>query len=313
VADRVLVVEDDPDVAMMLRMVLERAGDDVTVLADGLEAVEWSLRERPDAIVLDVTLPTIDGFEVLRRIRRDHRTAFTVVILLTGRGSEADRVHGWDLEPDDYVVKPFDPDDLVARLGARLRRVRGALATSWALLPSGTMVEQHARALLGGERGFALLHIDVDEFKAFNGRYGWVQGNHAIGLLAGIVESVANDIGAGSFAAHVGGDDFAVVTEPDLAVKFALDIIDRFDRAVPELYDEVDCRAGYVEVMNRRGRMERHRLMTVSIGIATTAVRPYVHYGEAAEVAAIMLRLAKRASRSSFCIDRRRLPPRQPD
>ena len=63
-ADRVLIVEDDPDVAKFLRGVLERAGDQVTLLTDGLEAVEWAVRERPDAIVLDVTLPTIDGFEV---------------------------------------------------------------------------------------------------------------------------------------------------------------------------------------------------------------------------------------------------------
>ena len=287
-SDRVLVVGDDPDVASTLRSVLERAGYEVTTLSDGLEALEWALRERPDAIV-----------------RSDHRTAFTVVILLTGRGGDADRAYGWDLEPDDYLVKPFDPEDLLARLGARLRRVRNALATSWALLPSGTMVEQHARTILEQGRGFALLHIDLDEFKAFNGRYGWVRGNHVIGLLARIVESVANDVAAGSFAAHVGGDDFTVVTEPAIAVKFALDVIDRFDRALPELYDDADRKAGFVEVLDRKGRLQRHRLMTVSIGIATTDVRAFAHYGEAAEVAAEMLRLAKRVWRSSFMIDRR--------
>src|SRR6476646_10436451 len=136
-ADRVLIVEDDPVVADLLRSVLERAGYGVIVFGDGVEALEWAFRERPDAIVLDVALPTIDGFEVLRRIRRDHRTMFAVVVLLTGMSGAAERAYGWDLEPDDYLVKPFDPDDLVARLGGRLRRVRQALATSWAMLPSG--------------------------------------------------------------------------------------------------------------------------------------------------------------------------------
>jgi diguanylate cyclase (GGDEF)-like protein len=298
-ADRVLIVEDDPVVADLLRSVLERAGYEVIVFGDGVEALEWAFHERPDAIVLDVALPTIDGFEVLRRIRRDHRTMFAVVVLLTGMSGAAERAYGWDLEPDDYLVKPFDPDDLVARLGGRLRRVRQALATSWAMLPSGTMIEAHARQLLDDGEGFALLHIDLDEFKAFNGRYGWVRGNQAIALLARIVESVANDVGVGSFAGHVGGDDFSVTTDPDLGVKFALEVIDRFDRAVLELYD-------------RRGELASHRIMTVSIGIATTAVRGFTHYGEAFEVAAAMLRIAKRPSRSSFAIDRRRDDPDDP-
>lgn len=311
-ADRVLIVEDDSDVADHLRSVLERAGYEVSVLRDGLDAVAWAARERPDAIVLDVALPTIDGFEVLRRIRGDHRTLFAVVILLTGLTGAAERAYGWDLQPDDYLLKPFDPDDLVARLGGRLRRVRQALATSWAMLPSGTVIEAHVRQLLDDGEGLSLLHIDLDEFKSFNGRYGWVRGNQAIALLARIVESVANDVGVGSFAGHVGGDDFSVTTDPDLAVKFALEVIDRFDRAVPELYDPADREANCVWVANRRGELERHRLMTVSIGIATTAVRRFAHYGEASEVAAGMLRIAKRASRSSFSIDRRRDDPEDP-
>jgi diguanylate cyclase (GGDEF)-like protein len=311
-ADRVLIVEDDPVVADLLRSVLERAGYEVIVFGDGVEALEWAFHERPDAIVLDVALPTIDGFEVLRRIRRDHRTMFAVVVLLTGMSGAAERAYGWDLEPDDYLVKPFDPDDLVARLGGRLRRVRQALATSWAMLPSGTMIEAHARQLLDDGEGFALLHIDLDEFKAFNGRYGWVRGNQAIALLARIVESVANDVGVGSFAGHVGGDDFSVTTDPDLGVKFALEVIDRFDRAVLELYDPDDRAARRVVVADRRGELASHRIMTVSIGIATTAVRGFTHYGEAFEVAAAMLRIAKRPSRSSFAIDRRRDDPDDP-
>jgi diguanylate cyclase (GGDEF)-like protein len=303
--DRVLVVEDDDATSALLRSVLEGAGFGVTVLADGREAVDWAVAERPEAIVLDVALPGIDGFEVLNRVRRDHRTAFTVVILLTGRDDPGDRAYGFHLDADDFVPKPFDPEDLVARLTGRVRRVREALSTSWAQLPGGAMVERHVRNLMADGRGFALLHVDLDEFKAFNGRYGFVQGNRAIALLARIVESVANDIAVGSFAGHVGGDDFVVTTEPEMAVKFALEVIDRFDRAVPELYDEVDRGAGEVWVMGRRGERERHRLMTVSIGIATTEVRSFAHYGEAAEVAAEMLRHAKRMWRSSFQIDRR--------
>jgi diguanylate cyclase (GGDEF)-like protein len=303
--ERVLVVEDEPDVAETVRLVLQRAGYEVTVLADGLEAVEWVIRERPAAVVLDVALPGIDGFEVLARIRRDHRTMHTVVILLTGRTGAADRASGWDLEPDDYVLKPFDPDDLLARLSGRLRRLRAALATSWAMLPGGTAIERHVRRLLDDDVDFALHHLDVDEFKAFNGRYGYVRGNEAIALVARIVESVAGDPAAGAFAGHVGGDDFVLVTAPSVAVQAAREVIERFDRAVPALYDDIDRAAGFVSVQDRSRTVGRHRIMTISIGIASTAVRRFGHYGQVAQVAAEMLAIAKRAPWSSFAIDRR--------
>src|SRR5262249_44318427 len=102
------------------------------------------------------------------------------------------------------------------------------------------------------------------------------------------------------------GDDFSVTTAPEVAVKFALEVIDRFDRGVPDLYDPADREASGVWVTDRRGMRERHRIMTVSIGIATTAVRRFAHYGEAAQVAAERWRLGKRRGGSAFAIDRRR-------
>src|SRR4029078_7890169 len=97
-----------------------------------------------------------------------------------------------------------------------------------------------------------------------------------------------------------------------LGVVFAREVIDGFYRAVLELYDPDDRAARRVVVADRRGELASHRIMTVSIGIATTAVRGFTHYGEAFEVAAAMLRIAKRPSRSSFAIDRRRDDPDDP-
>jgi diguanylate cyclase (GGDEF)-like protein len=304
-ADRVLVVEDDAAIARLLRLVLERAGYEVAVVANGLDAVEWAIRERPDAMVLDVTLPGIDGFEVLSRIRRHPRTLFMVVILLTGKAGPADREYGWHLEPDDFVLKPFDPQDLVARLRAHLRRTRSAISTTWTLLPGGTAIESEVRSALERRDGFALALVDLDEFKAFNDRYGFERGNRAIDMLARIVQSVANDIAAGAFAGHVGGDDFVLITPPELAVKAAEEVIERIDRGVPTLYDRDDRAAGFVNVQDRTRRVRRHRLMTVSIGITVTTAGRFRHFGEVAGAAAEMKAVAKRDPFSSYAIDRR--------
>ena len=115
----VLVVDDEPTIGEVVSTYLERAGYETRLAADGYEALEAVAQRRPDLIVLDLMLPGIDGLEVMRRVR-DRSTA---IILLTAKGEESDRVIGLRLGADDYVVKPFSPAELVARVDAVLRRV----------------------------------------------------------------------------------------------------------------------------------------------------------------------------------------------
>jgi DNA-binding response OmpR family regulator len=118
---RVLVVDDEPMVREVVTSYLERDGHDVTVVADGAAALDALGRQTFDLVVLDLMLPQVDGLRVLQELRS--RTA-TPVIVLTARGDEGDRVLGLELGADDYVVKPFSPRELVARVGSVLRRVR---------------------------------------------------------------------------------------------------------------------------------------------------------------------------------------------
>jgi two-component system, OmpR family, response regulator ResD len=118
-AARVLVVEDEATMADVVARYLRRDGHEVRVVGDGLEAVAAYQEFHPDLLVLDLMLPGIDGFEVVRRIRR---VAETPVIMLTARADEMDRLLGFGLGADDYVVKPFSPRELAARVQAVLRR-----------------------------------------------------------------------------------------------------------------------------------------------------------------------------------------------
>ncbi len=115
----ILVVEDEPRIAGLVRDYLEHAGFAVLVAGDGAGGLALARARRPDAIVLDLGLPKVDGLDVLRSLRRD--TGVPVVIL-TARGDETDRIIGLELGADDYVVKPFSPKELVARVRAVLRR-----------------------------------------------------------------------------------------------------------------------------------------------------------------------------------------------
>ncbi len=117
-----LVVDDEPTIADVVARYLERAGYRTRVASDGLQAIESAARQRPDLVVLDLMLPGLDGLEVMRRLR-DQDPERIAVILLTAKGEESDRVIGLRLGADDYVVKPFSPAELVARVDAVLRRI----------------------------------------------------------------------------------------------------------------------------------------------------------------------------------------------
>ncbi len=121
---KVLVVDDEPPLTMMLRYNLERAGFDVRVCEDGEAALAAVAEDPPDVILLDWMLPAVSGLEVCRRIRRAEPTRGVPIIMLTARGEEADRVRGLDTGADDYVTKPFSPVELIARMRALMRRAR---------------------------------------------------------------------------------------------------------------------------------------------------------------------------------------------
>ena len=140
----VLVVDDEPTIAEVVSRYLERAGYSTRVAADGTHALQAMANQRPDLVVLDLMLPGIDGLEVMRRMReRDHERV--AVILLTAKGEESDRVIGLRLGADDYVVKPFSPAELVARVDAVLRRVDTAPANEAPLQCSDMTIEPASR------------------------------------------------------------------------------------------------------------------------------------------------------------------------
>jgi DNA-binding response OmpR family regulator len=117
-----LVVEDEPSIAEVVSLYLKRAGYQVKVVGDGQAALDWMARQMPDLLILDVMLPQVDGFTIIRWLRD---RSDVPVIMLTARREESDRIAGLEMGADDYVVKPFSPQELVSRVRAVLRRTKG--------------------------------------------------------------------------------------------------------------------------------------------------------------------------------------------
>ncbi|MBR6740069.1 MAG: response regulator transcription factor [Clostridia bacterium] len=126
---RIFIVEDDPMISEIVEYNLAREGFETSVSADGEEGLQMILEGSPDLVLLDVMLPSLDGFEILRRVRR---VSSVPIIMMTAREGEDDRVDGLELGADDYIVKPFSMRELISRVRANLRRASGELGRSTA-------------------------------------------------------------------------------------------------------------------------------------------------------------------------------------
>ena len=158
---KVLIVEDEPAIASLLRYNLERQGFRVREAADGEEALLMVKEERPDIVILDWMLPTVSGLEVCRALRRDRALKGLPIIMLTARSEEEDRVRGLDSGADDYVTKPFSPSEMVARVRAVLRRSRPALSQECLSYADIEMDLATWRVRRGGRK----VHLGPTEFR----------------------------------------------------------------------------------------------------------------------------------------------------
>ena len=304
--ESILVVDDDPDIARFVEVNLRSAGYEVSVAGDGEEALERATEIRPDLVLLDVMMPRLDGFEVAQRLRKNPQTANTSIIMLTAKALSSDKVTGLQSGADDYIIKPFDPIELLARVKGTLRRAKEMRNLSPLTgLPGNIRIQEEIERQVREHRPFAVLYVDLDNFKAYNDKYGFVRGDRLIQGTARMIQDAVMASDVDGFVGHVGGDDFVAVVEPEVAEDVAKAVCDRFDTDRALYYEDEDLDRGFVRMEDRKGVEQDIPLVSVSVGIATTSKRAFAHYGEAVAVATEMKQFAKRDGGSSYAVDRR--------
>ncbi len=302
----ILVADDDEDIVRFVEVNLRLEGFDVVTVFDGEQALHAAYDRNPDLILLDVMMPKVDGFEVCQRLRSDGRTRNISVIMLTAKSLSADKVVGLTAGADDYMIKPFDPIELVARVKSALRRSKEMRAINpLTQLPGNVQIQEEVTRRVEAKSPFAVMYIDIDDFKAFNDYYGFLRGDEAIKLLSRCATDAIQAFGEDGFLGHIGGDDFVAVVEADAAEKAADALGECWDRDVPALYHTDDVAKGYIEVVDRQKKLHRFPIATISIGIASNAHREITSHWEAAEIASEMKQFAKRHDGSGYAADRR--------
>jgi len=303
----IMVVDDDADIARFISVNLHVHGFEVVVAHDGEEALNLAMQRPPDLALVDLMMPNLNGLELTKRLRASPLTTAMPVIMLTARGLTSDKVLGLTAGADDYLVKPFDVSELVARIQATLRRHQEYREISPLTgLPGNTRIQLEIADRLAAGTDFAVGHIDIDRFKSVNDAYGFGRGDEFISALARCLRRAVVEVGLPpAFLGHIGGDDFVIVCAPvqlrPLTHLAALD----FQQASDALYDPADAARGYVELRDRRGNVQQSNLVTISIGVAVSTNRPYADPREVIQVASEMKSQAKKHQGNYVAIDRR--------
>ncbi|MFT3700589.1 MAG: response regulator [Kofleriaceae bacterium] len=301
-APRVLIVDDDPSIRMICREVLELGGYQVRDAGSATAALTEARRFRPDMIVLDVLMPGIDGYRTAEMIRADPSIGMAPIMFLSARGDTADKVRAFRSGAEDYMVKPFDAAELLARVGKALdRQARELGASPTTQLPGADAIQAEIERRIGDSSAVAC-YLDLDNLKAFNDYYGYAKANAVIRQTGDVIRYVVQRYGTSvDFIGHIAGDDFVFVTSADKADMVCKQLCDRFDSLIKLYYDAGDRQRGYIETKDRFGVMRKFPMMSVSV--AAISLARAKTYAGLAELAAVGKRTAKAIPGSSYVRD----------
>jgi len=232
---KILVIDDDDEVRALTAFILRHEGYKVIELNSGVNALTELYKEAIDLIILDVDMPVVDGFEVLTRIRTDFVVRHIPIMILTGTKIEIDdKVKGLGLGSDDYILKPFNHEEFVARVKSVLQRSHRMLdANPLTRLPGNIEIIKEFENRVRRTIPFVVLYADINNFKAFNDRYGFLHGDKAICLLSTILLEIIRDHGEPEdFLGHIGGDDFVIITGTERHERISQKVLEDFTRRI---------------------------------------------------------------------------------
>jgi diguanylate cyclase (GGDEF)-like protein/excisionase family DNA binding protein len=273
---RILVVDDEPWTARAIKGSLEMEGFEAITSPNGESALQRIYEIKPDLIILDVFLPDMDCHVLCRRLSQDPRTTQIPIIVISTAGNIDDEIAILESGADDYLTKPFNLRELVARINAHLRRIdRESDVNPLTGLPGASCIESNIlKRISNPSKKLGMLRIDLNNLKAFNDVYGLLHGDKVIKLVADVLRDVIKTSdNKDDFIGHIGGDNFVIITSSDNVEIIRNQIISEFDRRIPACYHKDDIERGYI-IRDK----ERHSLLSMSIGCATNRDRNISNY-----------------------------------
>src|SRR5579859_5806803 len=308
----ILVVEGEGLITRLLQENLGIEEYQAVPILNGEDAVQFALREIPGLIIIDMLLPGVDGYQMIRRLREHPKSAHIPIIVLSAYYSLADKVRALDLGVDSYITKPFNTDELMAHARRHLARVQQSSLSPLTHLPGGLQLERAIDYKLRSMEPWSVLYLDLNNFKAFNDVYGFLAGNDMILLVGHICQRVVYEYGnTDDFVGHIGGDDFVIVTTPDREKVFCRHVLERYKQESAVLYRKEDLERGSISGVDRKGRPYQFPLVSLSIGVVSDRLHCSQSVDEVGTLTAEAKRNAKRSANNVYHLSSRwkEIPP----
>lgn len=281
---RILVVEDDFDIANMLRIYFTGQGYNVEVAPRGSDALTLCRRQLPDLIVLDIMLPDMDGYAVCRELRTTTRTKHIPIIFLTQKDERSDRIAGLELGADDYITKPFDIEELKLRVRQAINTYKRTNMTDPITgLPRGKLIEEELLQLMRTGEDWTLGLVGIDHMRPFVDTYGFVAGDEVRRFTAMLMNRVIDDKGTmNDFVGNASDDSFVVITLAKDVHALVETLRQRFKEEIRTHYNFMDAEQGGVRLSD--GTLAP--LMSLSVGTVSSDSQSFSDIREITELAA---------------------------
>lgn len=264
---RLLVVEDDEDTANLLKIYFSNHDYDVHIAFNGASALAEVQRRIPDLVLLDILLsdPAMDGFGVFKALRASPRTSYVPIVFLTGKKSLAEQLAGLSLGAQDYIVKPFDLEELRLRLkNILIRSEREHLTDPRTNLPTGRLADEQAKSV-SGQAGWQALTCQIQSFQPFVDLNGFAAGDDVVKFTAQLLQEAVAQAGTPQdFMVHPANDTFLILTAGD-APALAARLAERFNAEILVHYTFMDREQGYILIRDAAGQMVQAPLMTLAV------------------------------------------------
>jgi len=276
--------------------------------SDPREFIQTLYSETPESIIIDLELKYEISIQDLLESIKKMEFLLEVPILILCSKERLSSLDFTKLQIDDFLVYPLDEVVCIKALEIMITRSKRTLdANPLTKLPGNTSIITKIQELIEQKKDFALGHVDLNNFKAYNDKYGFLRGDEVIKMLARILVNSVNQIQEDTFVGHIGGDDFVFIVPPSYAKSISEQVISYFDEIIPFFYDAEDLRSGKIISKDRLGNIKEFPIMTVGIAIVmSTERRRFKHYGEVAKTVAEVKEFVKKNKEiSSYAIDRR--------
>ncbi len=310
-AAHIVVADKDADVCDLVATRLSNRGFRISMAGTMEELLRHLDRDPPVLILVSSEMERLGGRHPVEKIREKTHLAAVPVILLTRESEIAELILGQDRGFDDFLIKPFSPLILQLRVALNMSRARiRSDANALTHLPGNAAIEKTIKTKIERGEKFSVLYIDINQFKAFNDRYGFEKGDDVLKHTAKLLTHTREKTRGceDCFVGHIGGDDFIVVLPPEHEETFARTFIQEFDSVMLSYYSDADRSRGHVRLTNRRGKRENIPLMSCSVAACNNVYRPYKNLGEIARDAAEVKSFLKSQTGSHYLRDRRSEP-----